>query len=130
MIYKRLHRALVQLKIKRRFLPQSAMGKAIDYALGQWPGLACWLEDAHTNSEWHPLSGTKPWGNPLPVDNGWGVELVIPFSDLGITPPAPGSNIGITIGCRHAWNNARSSLWGGMGWLERDSPRCLARLQF
>ena len=46
MIYKRLHRALVRLKTKGRFLPQSAMGKAIDYALGQWPGLACWLEDS------------------------------------------------------------------------------------
>ncbi len=46
LIYKRLHRALVRLKTNGRFLPQSAMGKAIDYALGQWPGLACCLEDS------------------------------------------------------------------------------------
>jgi len=41
----RLHRALVRLKTAHRFLPQSLMGKAIDYALGQWPGLLVFLED-------------------------------------------------------------------------------------
>jgi transposase len=44
-IFHRLHRALVRLSKSRRFLPQSAMGKAISYALGQWPGLTAWLED-------------------------------------------------------------------------------------
>jgi len=44
-IFQRLHRALVRLKKSRRILPQSAMGKAIDYALGQWSGLDAWLED-------------------------------------------------------------------------------------
>ena len=41
----RLHRALVRLKIARRYLPQSHMGKAIDYALNQWPSLHVFLED-------------------------------------------------------------------------------------
>jgi transposase len=41
----RLHRALVRLKTKRRYLPRSLMGKAIDYALGQWPALLIFLED-------------------------------------------------------------------------------------
>jgi transposase len=41
----RLHRALVRLKTARRYLPQSLMGKAIDYALGQWPSLQLFLED-------------------------------------------------------------------------------------
>jgi transposase len=41
----RLHRALVRLKIKRRYLPRSLMGKAIDYALSQWPALLIYLDD-------------------------------------------------------------------------------------
>jgi transposase len=41
----RLHHALVRLKSRHRFLPQSAMGKAIDYALGQWTSLLVFLED-------------------------------------------------------------------------------------
>jgi transposase len=41
----RLHRALVRLKTKRRFLPRSLMGAAIDYALSQWPSLLLFLED-------------------------------------------------------------------------------------
>ena len=41
----RLHRALVRLKTVRRYLPQSLMGKAIAYALGQWPSLQLFLDD-------------------------------------------------------------------------------------
>jgi transposase len=41
----RLHRALVRLKTVHRFLPQSAMGKAINYALNQWPSLLLFLEE-------------------------------------------------------------------------------------
>ena len=41
----RLHRALVRLQSTRRFLPQSLMGKAIAYALNQWPSLHLFLED-------------------------------------------------------------------------------------
>ena len=44
-ILARLHRALVRLKTKRRFLPQSSIGKAIEYALSQWPGLLVFLGD-------------------------------------------------------------------------------------
>jgi len=44
-IHERIHRALVRLKIKKRYLPQSSLGKAIDYALGQWNGLGVFLED-------------------------------------------------------------------------------------
>ena len=47
----RLHRALVQLKTQRRFLPQSLMGKAINYALNQWPSLLLFLEDGRIESE-------------------------------------------------------------------------------
>jgi transposase len=41
----RVHRALVRLKTRRRFLPRSLMGQAIDYALKQWPALLLFLED-------------------------------------------------------------------------------------
>ena len=41
----RLHRALVRLKTRRRYLPRSLMGKAIDYALNQWSSLLLFLED-------------------------------------------------------------------------------------
>ena len=44
-IHERLHRALVRLNIKKRDLPQSALGKAIDYTLGQWTGLSVFLEN-------------------------------------------------------------------------------------
>ena len=44
-ILARLHRALVRLRTKHRFLPRSLMGKAIDYALNQWPSLLVFLED-------------------------------------------------------------------------------------
>jgi transposase len=41
----RLHRALIRLHITRRYLPQSLMGKAIAYALGQWSSLQLFLDD-------------------------------------------------------------------------------------
>lgn len=43
MVVERLHRAL--LKIRDRLLPQSLLGKAISYALGQWDGLKVYLQD-------------------------------------------------------------------------------------
>ncbi len=44
-VLERLHRALLRLKSKRRFLPRSLMGKAIDHALAQWPSLLVFLEN-------------------------------------------------------------------------------------
>jgi transposase len=44
-ILARLHRALVRLKTKHRFLPRSLMGQAIEHALHQWPALLVFLED-------------------------------------------------------------------------------------
>ena len=43
-VIQRLERALLQLKASRRHLPQSLMGQAIDYAMGQWPTLAVYLD--------------------------------------------------------------------------------------
>jgi transposase len=41
----RLQRALVRLKGSGRYLPQSLLGIAIDYALGQWSTLEVYLQD-------------------------------------------------------------------------------------
>jgi hypothetical protein len=44
-IVERLQRALVRLKSSGRHLPQSLLGQAIDYALGQWTTLEIYLGD-------------------------------------------------------------------------------------
>ena len=44
-ICQRLHRALVLFKKSRRYLPRSAFGQAIDYALSSWPLLGVYLKD-------------------------------------------------------------------------------------
>jgi len=44
-IVARLERALIQLKTSGRHLPQSLLGTAIDYALGQWDTLSVYLND-------------------------------------------------------------------------------------
>ena len=43
MIVRRIHAALRRLR--GRYLPQSALGRAITYALGQWPALERFLAD-------------------------------------------------------------------------------------
>jgi transposase len=44
-IVARLERVLIQLKTRRRHLPQSLLGTAMDYALGQWRTLEVYLND-------------------------------------------------------------------------------------
>ena len=44
-IVARLEKVLLRLKTRGRYLPQSSLGQAIDYALGQWPTLAVYLND-------------------------------------------------------------------------------------
>ena len=44
-IITRLKNALVRLKVSGRYLPQSLLGQAIDYALGQWATLEIYLGD-------------------------------------------------------------------------------------
>lgn len=45
LIVQRLKGALERLQAKKRFLPQSSMGAAIEYSLAQMPGLEVYLED-------------------------------------------------------------------------------------
>jgi transposase len=45
LIIDRFQRALVRLKSTGRYLPQSLLGQAMDYALGQWPTLDVFLKD-------------------------------------------------------------------------------------
>lgn len=44
-VVERIARVMLRVKIKRAPLPQSLLGKAIDYAQKQWPGLTVFLED-------------------------------------------------------------------------------------
>ena len=44
-IVQRIQRSLVRLKSTGRYLPQSLLAQAIDYALGQWPTLEVYLKD-------------------------------------------------------------------------------------
>ena len=44
-IVQRLERALLRLKSSRKHLPQSLLGIALDYALGQWKTLDVYLDD-------------------------------------------------------------------------------------
>jgi transposase len=44
-VYARLHRVISRLKIKRRYLPRSGMGLALDYALNLWLPLGVYLDE-------------------------------------------------------------------------------------
>jgi len=44
-VVQRLERALIRLRASHRYLPQSLLGQAMDYALGQWPLLTTFLEN-------------------------------------------------------------------------------------
>ena len=44
-IFQRMHRALVLFKKSRRYLPRSAFGHAIHYALANWPLLGVYLQE-------------------------------------------------------------------------------------
>jgi transposase len=69
MITERIHRALTRFKLNRRHLPQSAMGKAIDYTLTMWPMLLVYLEDGRVEIDNNPVEnairptaiGKKNW---------------------------------------------------------------------
>lgn len=69
MIIERIHRALTRLKRSRQHLPKSAMGRAIDYTLTQWPMLCVYLADGHIEIDNNPVErairptaiGKKNW---------------------------------------------------------------------
>lgn len=69
MITDRIHKAITRLKLSRRHLPQSAMGKAIDYALTMWPMLTVYLKDGRVEIDNNPVEnairptaiGKKNW---------------------------------------------------------------------
>jgi len=44
-VVERLERVLIRLKSSGRYLPQSLLGSALDYALGQWPALKVYWHD-------------------------------------------------------------------------------------
>jgi transposase len=68
-IVERLERALIRLRSSGRHLPQSLLGVAIDYALGQWQTLDVYLDDGRVeidnnlveNAIRPPALGKKNW---------------------------------------------------------------------
>ena len=44
-IIEELHQTLITLEKSRAYLPKSLFGRALRYALNQWPMLTLWLED-------------------------------------------------------------------------------------
>jgi transposase len=67
-IVERIHRALVALKLGRRHLPQSLVGRAIDYTLGLWPTLQAYLANGRlqidnnlVENAIRPAIGKKNW---------------------------------------------------------------------
>lgn len=69
MIVERIHRALSRIKLKGRQLPQSALGRAIDYTLTMWPMLLVYIEDGRVEIDNNPVEnairptaiGKKNW---------------------------------------------------------------------
>jgi transposase len=63
-IVDRLQNALVRLKASHRHLPQSLLGQAIDYTLGQWSTLKIFVGDGRversTTTWWKMPSGPRP----------------------------------------------------------------------
>jgi transposase len=69
MITERIHKAITRLKLSRRHLPRSAMGRAIDYTLTMWPMLTVYLEEGRIEIDNNPVEnairptaiGKKNW---------------------------------------------------------------------
>ena len=74
-ILQRLGQTLRRWKARHRHLPQSAMGQAIDYALGQWPALSTCLSDGRVE-----------------IDNNLVENAIRPtFSPVFLPPLVPGT---------------------------------------
>ena len=50
-IVERIKKALILFKASRRHVPQSLLGQAIEYALGQWPALQVFLRDGRVEMD-------------------------------------------------------------------------------
>lgn len=83
-IYRRLGKALLRIRTKRKILPQSNLGKAIDYAMGQWSKLERCFKDGR-----------------LEIDTGCGMSNQNPH---GIRPTKLGAK-----NCRHSVMAARDA---------------------
>ncbi len=74
-IIERLEKVLLRLKARGRYLPQSGLAQAIDYALGQWPALDVYLNDGRVESiiTWWKMPFAPP-----PLARKTGSSLVTP----------------------------------------------------
>jgi len=99
-ILTRLGKALVKLKAAKHHLPQSAMGKALAYALGQWSTLIVYAEDGHVEIDNNHLEnairptavGKKNWLFVGDADAGWRSAVLYTLVEncrrLGLDPYA------------------------------------------
>lgn len=58
LILQRLHKALRRFQHSRRHLPQSALGRAIDYALSLWPMLEVYAKDGCVEIDNNPVENS------------------------------------------------------------------------
>jgi transposase len=97
-IVERLGRALVLLKLRRQILPQSLLGQAIRYAVGQWSSLQVYLNDGRIEIDNNQVEnairptaiGKKNWLFIGIADAGQGSAIIYTVIEncrrLGIDP--------------------------------------------
>ena len=97
-IVERIRKALVALKGRGRHLPQSLLGQAIDYTLGQWSTLEVYLKDGRVEVDNNSVEnairptaiGKKNWlfvGQADAGDRG----AIVYHGDRELPSPGPGS---------------------------------------
>jgi hypothetical protein len=59
-IVTRLQRAITRLKTRGQHLPQSPLGKALDYALGVWSTLTVFLNDGRVEIDNNGVENVMP----------------------------------------------------------------------
>ena len=99
-IIERLRRTLTRLKLKGEHLPQSLMGKAINYTLGQWDGLKAFLDDGRLEIDNNLVEnairptavGKKNWLFIGAEEAGWKsatiYSVIVSCRNRGIDPQA------------------------------------------
>jgi transposase len=131
-IVKRLERALVKLKAGKHHLPQSQLGTAMDYALGQWRTLETYLTDGRVEIDNNLVEnairptaiGKKNWLFVGEADAGQRSAIIYTLIESGrrrdldpyaylkdvLTRLPHMTNHQITEVLPAAWNKARPSL--------------------
>ncbi len=65
-IVQRIECALIRLKTSGRYLPQSLLGQAMDYALGQWSTLTVYLDDGRVEIDNNLINAARGINQVMP----------------------------------------------------------------